>query len=241
MKHKILAAVGIFASLLVVASPLSAYAAVDHVVMDSLVGEFSTGTIAAYGHYMDGSTEVNYYGVPVDLSGVSTEPQLINAANAAVASFATSQGYPLTNGIIWPYTTTDQVNAAIAAATSTLGAPPMIVSGVAKSNTYAVTGAPAVAGGSGVARFYIDSNGDGTGTAPSEVETDSLSATVWNTAASYLPEAFTVDTNRKYIDITEGKLNFSTGLAGLLNVLTGATIGAAANGTVVHAFVIVKK
>src|SRR6202044_579934 len=60
---------------------------------------------------------------------------------------------------------------------------PMYVSGVAKSNYYAVVGSPTVAGGAGVARFYVDTNGDGTGTAPSAIFTPSLQAVIWNTSA----------------------------------------------------------
>lgn len=116
--------------------------------------------------------------------------------------------------------------------------PPLRVGGVVKTGTYAVIAAPTVAGGAGVARFYIDSNGDGTGTAPSEVYTSSLQAVVVNTTASYLPQSMTVDTNKKYIDVKMGQL--ATGLAGIIPILTGA-VANAANGTVVNCTVFVKK
>lgn len=123
----------------------------------------------------------------------------------------------------------------------TLESIPMYVSGVAKTGYYAVVGAPSVAGGAGVARFYIDSNGDGTGTAPSAVFSSSLQAVVWNSTAAYIPQSITVDTNRKYIDVKMGTLNFSTGLAGILSVLTGASIANAANGTTVNCLVLVQQ
>lgn len=111
------------------------------------------------------------------------------------------------------------------------------VSGVSKMNLFPIMASPAVAGGSGVARFYIDSNGDGTGTAPSAVYTASLQAVVVNTTASYLPQSITVDTNRKYIDVKMGQL--ATGLAGIIPILTGA-VANAANGTVVNCLVFVQ-
>lgn len=120
-------------------------------------------------------------------------------------------------------------------------APPMYVSGVAKTGYYAVVGSPAVAGGAGVARFYIDTNGDGTGIAPSEVHTASLQAVVWNSSNVYVPESLTVDTNRKYIDVTIGRLNFTDAVVSLTTVLTSASIGNAPNGTVVNCLVFVKK
>lgn len=114
---------------------------------------------------------------------------------------------------------------------------PMRVSGVAKNGCYPIVAAPTVAGGAGVARFYIDSNGDGTGTAPSAVYTASLQAVVVNSTASYLPQSITVDTNRKYIDVKMGQL--ATGLAGIIPILTGA-VANAANGTVVNCLVFVQ-
>lgn len=118
---------------------------------------------------------------------------------------------------------------------------PMVVSGIAKTNTYPVVGAPTVAGGAGVARFFIDSNGDGTGTAPSEVYTSSLQATVFNTTLGYVPQSFTVDTSKKYIDVKMGSLSFS-GLTILGQTVLGAqSVANAANGIVVNCSVFVKK
>lgn len=148
-----------------------------------------------------------------------------NYANQAILDYCTAYGYTAVSSvanIIWP---DDQ-------------SIPMYVGGVAKNNTYSVVAAPAVAGGAGVARFYIDSNGDGTGTAPSAVFASSLQAVVVNTTASYLPQSVTVDTNRKYIDVKMGQL--ATGLAGIIPILTGA-VANAANGTTVNCLVLVQK
>lgn len=115
------------------------------------------------------------------------------------------------------------------------------VGGVAKTGTYAVAAAPVVAGGAGVARFYVDTNGDGTGTAPSEIEIATLQTVVTNTTLGYVPQSFTVDTSRKYIDVKMGALSFS-GLTILGQTVLGAqSIANAANGITVNCFVIVKQ
>lgn len=118
---------------------------------------------------------------------------------------------------------------------------PMMVAGVAKSSTYAVVGAPAVAGGAGVARFYIDSNGDGTGTAPSEVYASSLQAVIVNSTSSYVLTGVSVDTNRKYIDVTMKALTFAGITVAGIGVLGSQSLVAAANATVVNCSVFVKK
>lgn len=153
------------------------------------------------------------------------------AAAAAQAAYATAQGYSITNNEPWYEHVLTAVGAAL----------PMYVNGVAKIGTFPVVASPSVAGGSGVVRFYIDSNGDGTGTAPSEVYAGSLQAVVVNSTTVYQISSVSVDTNRKYIDITMRALTFATGLAGLISVVTGASLANAANGTVVNCFVVVKK
>lgn len=170
-----------------------------------------------------------------DSTGLTTPAAIYAAGIVAANAFATANGF-VYSSFINEFTTASDVNSLIDAATSA-----MIVGGVAKANTYAVASAPAVAGGSGVVRFYTDSNGDGTGTAPSEIELSTLQAYVVNTSAVYVIGSISVDTNRKYIDITMKALTFATGLAGLLSVITGASLANAANGTSVNCFVIVKK
>jgi hypothetical protein len=165
--------------------------------------------------------------VPLTVVGTDTDTTIESRISSSVAAFL------ITNGLSAPsleYFLFD-----------TQPVPSMQISGVAKTGGYLVSASPTVAGGAGVARFYVDSNGDGTGTAPSEVEVSTLQAVVINTTAAYLPQSVTVDTNRKYIDIKMGFLSFSTGLAGLLNVITGASVGNAANGTTVNCLVYVKK
>lgn len=118
---------------------------------------------------------------------------------------------------------------------------PMYVSGVAKTGYFAVVGAPVVAGGAGVARFYLDTNGDGTGTAPSEVYAPSLQAIIVNASAAYVVTAVTVDTNRKYIDVTMKAVTFSGVTVVGISVLGSQSLVAAANGTSVNCLVLVKK
>lgn len=175
-------------------------------------------------------------GQPIDFvtvypiySGGESFPQLRALADTAFLAYAASKSYGMTQADIEG--PTDGFALAL----------PMLVSGVAKLNTYSIAAQPTIAGGAGVARFYTDSNGDGTGTAPSEIEISTLQAYVVNGSAVYGIGAVTVDTNRKYIDITMKTLSFASTILSLITVLTGATFGAAANGIVVNCFVIVKK
>lgn len=170
--------------------------------------------------------------LPISIAYSDNDVAIQAKVAAAINGFCSSASLPVPT-IDWLTTTPTDLAAAIAAS-----AVPMYVSGVAKTGYYAVVAAPAVAGGAGVARFYIDSNGDGTGTAPSAVFTGSLQAVVPSSTATYQLQSFTVDTNRKYIDVKMGTL--STGLAGIIPILTGA-IGNTANGTAINCFVLVQK
>lgn len=154
--------------------------------------------------------------------------------------------------MIWPYYDKNLVAQDIAAATSSLAtqlAPvPMYVNGVAKTGYSAASGSATVAGGSGVARFYLDSNNDGTGTALySEVYPTTVQAYVLNSANVYIPSAVTVDGSRKYIDITMKQQAFSSSnalislIGGLASFITGQTFGAAPNGTAINVLVIGKQ
>lgn len=177
------------------------------------------------------STGVNTagYNIPVALSNGTQSADLDSEVEAAINTYLTNQGVPTPGSFVWTVATPAQVAAAIL---------PMQVGAVKKSGFYPVVASPTVAGGVGVARFFVDSNGDGTGTAPSEIELASLQAVVVNTTASYLPQSMTADTNRKYIDVKMGQL--ATGLAGIIPILTGA-VANAANGTIVNCTVFVKK
>lgn len=204
-------------------------------ILKALVSGWSIGgnvpNLDVYLESDDGTLSVSVI-IPVTYAYSDTDLTLQAAANGMITSFCTGLGLPAPI-IDWLATTPTDLAAAIAAS-----AVPMYVSGVAKTGYYAVVAAPAVAGGAGVARFYIDSNGDGTGTAPSAVFSGSLQAVVPSSTATYQLQSFTVDTNRKYIDVKMGTL--STGLAGIIPILTGA-IGNTANSTVVNCFVLVQK
>lgn len=186
--------------------------------------------IAVDVQFYDGNTCVFEYNIELtDTSQYGSTESIQAYANTLILAMAVAQGFTsltLNSQILWDETLTQY---------------PMYVSGVAKIGTYAVTATPAVAGGAGVARFYVDTNGDGTGTAPGEIEIATLQAVVVNTSAAYVLGAVSVDTNRKYIDVTMKALTFTTGLAGILNVLTGANLTNATNGTSVNCYVIVKK
>lgn len=180
--------------------------------------------------FFDSSTPANCVDVQnlmFDMGDATDSASMETAIIAVINTYATAQSYTLSDGIVGLFNSDLNL--------------PMIVGGVAKTNTYSVAAAPTVAGGAGVVRFYTDSNGDGTGTAPSEIELFTLQAYVVNTSAVYVIGSISVDTNRKYIDITMKSLAFTTGLAGLLNVITGASLANAANGTAVNCLVTVKK
>lgn len=146
------------------------------------------------------------------------------AAAAAILSYASGAGYSITAA---------GINSPIDSL--------MYAAGVAKYAYVPITAAPAVAGGAGVARFFIDTNGDGTGTAPAEVFAPSVQAVVVNATGAYVMTAVTVDTNRKYIDVTMKALTFSGITVVGIPVLGSQSLVAAANGVVVNCLVFVKK
>lgn len=189
------------------------------------------------------NTFTGNYEIPVAVPSITDTDATIEANIVAdITAFCSTNGITVPSSFDWTVTSPSDVATAIAAAIAALpSALPMLVSGVAKANTYPIVGAPSVAGGAGVARFFIDSNGDGTGTAPSAVFASSLQAVVVNASNVYIPSSVTVDTNRKYIDVGLKELTFASTILSLINVLTGASLGAAPNATVVNCFVLVQK
>lgn len=115
-------------ALLILLTPLAAaHAAVDRAVVHGF-GEGAPGHIQAGTHFMDGSTESQLYYIDMVIGTSTTEQQLLDKANASITSFATTQGYTLTNGIIWPFLSPNQVNSLIASATSSLVTTPVVTS-----------------------------------------------------------------------------------------------------------------
>lgn len=94
-----------------------------------------------------------------------------------------------------------------------------------------------VAGGAGVATFYTDTNGDGTGDAlyPS-LSADQLSFFVDGVTDQYAFPTITVAGNKKSVTVTAQRQNFTTGnvllnlLGSLATVVNGVTYVNAANG-----------
>lgn len=119
MKTKFAAVAGI-AGLLVMLSPLSAFAAVDRAVMEGIGSGPNPGQLFACAHYMDGSTETSIYCSTVNIGSADNSSAILTASVAAVQSDAAGFGYTLTKGVVWPFASIDQVNAAIASATSSL-------------------------------------------------------------------------------------------------------------------------
>jgi hypothetical protein len=243
-----------------IATP-QAHAAVDRAIVTNTFG-LPEGAYVYNVLFMDGSSVTESYSDSVNVGTSSTQAQLISKVQAAVQSYAAGQGYSIGTPV-WPWASNkdiaaatstlasvSQVNSLIASATSSLASDlsqPMYVNGTSKTGYYAVTASSTVSGGSGVVRFYVDTNGNGTGTAPSEIYLSSLSAQVWSAGAPFYPGTVTVDSNRKYIDIGMKQMSVTTA-TGLINLLgggasfvTGLTPANAADGTVVNAFVLVKK
>lgn len=166
------------------------------------------------GSYVDSTT----FNVP--RTDVVRMGLLFDNIKTNVLSYASSNSYSITAlDIIWPM-------------------PIGFSSGVEKLGIVPYVSSATVAGGAGVVRFYLTDDGTSTGNAAfSEIDTDSIQVQVFNSSAVYVPASVTVDTNKKYIDVTMNKLNFTTGLAGILSVLIGAALGPAANGTVVKCLV----
>lgn len=193
------------------------------------LGYSPTGTDGGVSFVLRDSNNIYNFSTtaPLTVVGTDTDVSVESRVSSAVASFL------ITNGLTAP-----DVEYFLFDPTPAL---PTLVSGVAKTGTFFVTGSPTVAGGSGVVRFYIDSNGDGTGTAPSEVYASSLQTVVVNGSNLFVPSVVSVDTNRKYIDVTMLRQNFTSTLLSLVNVLTGATLGSAPNGTTINCLVLVKK
>lgn len=175
--------------------------------------------------FVSGSAVTDGEYLTLTLSGITDDVSYRAAIVSAITAYATAHSLTLNEGIVWPYPTNPQD----------------IVSGVSKASTYFVTGAPVVAGGAGVVRFYIDSNGDGSGTAPSEVYASSLQAVVVNGTNLYQITAVTVDVAKKYIDIGMKALTF-TGITLLsTNILGSVALNNAANGIAVNCLVLVKQ
>lgn len=189
---------------------------------------FDGSGLSVNASYLDTATGIisDVPAISLNLSSVSDGPSLDAVGVAAVNAYSVAQGYTISQLIKG------------AAPDSLI---PMYVNGVAKTGYYAVVGNPAVAGGAGVARFYTDSNGDGTGTAPSEIFTPSLQAVIVNASAAYVVTGVSVDTNRKYIDVTMKALTFSGVTVVGVSVLGSQSLVVATNGTTVNCLVLVKK
>lgn len=199
------------------------------------------------------SQVIDSHDFDVPYSGVSDASSRQAAMQSSILSYSTSHSYGVgANSIIWSYYDKSLVAQDIAAATSSLATQmatvPMYVNGVAKTGYSAASGTATVAGGSGVARFYLDSNNDGTGTALySEVYATTVQAYVLNSANVYIPSAVSVDGSRKYVDITMKQQAFSSTnalvslLGALASFVTGQTFGAAPNGTVLNVLLIGKQ
>ena len=88
-------------------------------VNQAVAGGFAIGpgvSLSVDTSYMDGGTSIGAYTIPFSIAGVSTMPQLIAAAEAAIQAEAVANSYTLTNGIVWPWIQESQVDAKIAAA-----------------------------------------------------------------------------------------------------------------------------
>lgn len=126
---------------------ITKYMAVDRAIVDSL-GPVGGGQLYASAHFMDGTTEADTYNIFFDVSSAMSEQNVFDAAKAAVTAYATGHSYTLTNGIIMPFLSHDEVTSLITA---------MLPSAPASYQTIVSqtgTSAPAVSGGLTPANTY---------------------------------------------------------------------------------------
>ncbi len=118
MKKKFIA----LALLLVLSAPISASAAVDRAYLYNISPVNST-TFASGIEYLDGATSVNSTSFQFPIGTISNTAQLETAAKAAALTDAANWGYTLTNGVFWEIPQPSEIQAMIAAATSSLPMP----------------------------------------------------------------------------------------------------------------------
>ncbi len=109
------------AALLLVA-PLGVSAAVDRAYIYN-ISPVNTTTFAAGIEYLDGTSSVNSAAFQFPIGTISTTAQLETAAKAASMTDAANWGYTLTNGVFWEIPQPSEIQAMIAAATSSLPLP----------------------------------------------------------------------------------------------------------------------
>lgn len=134
-------------------SLIPTYMAVNRAVIRDLEdGGYPNWFVVPY--FLDGTTGsvVASYGVQFSIAGALTRDDIITAAETAVQTYATLQGYTLPAGIIWTLATDAVINGLIAAAippapssyqtivSQTGTAAPAVSGGLVPVNTYA--GAP---------------------------------------------------------------------------------------------------
>lgn len=89
--------------------------------------------------YLNGSTYVSTYGSEVPITSVSSQADLVAATEVVINAYATSQSFTLSEGIVWPSVTTNDVNALIKAAAGASSYQTIV--------SQTGTSAPAVSGG----------------------------------------------------------------------------------------------
>lgn len=102
-------------ALVMLLGALPAHAAVDRAIIDSVGAGDISGHLGAAAHYMDGTTEVELRNVFFSNGTLQTEQDIIDAAEAAVISYASGQGYSAvdTNTVFWPFLDKNEILALI--------------------------------------------------------------------------------------------------------------------------------
>lgn len=227
MLKNLLARLAVVSALLLCAVP--ALAATDHAVVVSMGPGGSMGTFNAAVFYMDGST-VTEVSITDDLTvGTSTtQQQLLDKVSTFVESYATLQGYSIGSNVIYPFTSTSDISAAVAAATSTLTPVDYYNNGskltAAKVLAYSTTTT------SGSAVVYLTSNGLSGGTAlcPNSINHVNLIA---NDSGNTLGLGWALTNSNKTLTITANVRSFTSTTVLGISVLGSSSLAAAANGT----------
>jgi hypothetical protein len=110
---------GAVLSLGVFLTPLTSFAAIDRAVMNVGPDGNLNGTMSWIADFFDGTTYQFSTGDYFDVSTTTTSLDYITKAQAAAGQWAAGQGYTI-NTFVWPYARIQDVNSAVAAATSSL-------------------------------------------------------------------------------------------------------------------------
>lgn len=114
MKNKLIG----FLSVAILLSPMSALAAPDRAIIETIAGN-GAGSVDAYTHFMDAGSETQYYGVHAYIGTSTDAGGITDSINAAVKAYGLVQGWNLTS-FVWPWLTATETQAMASTTATTL-------------------------------------------------------------------------------------------------------------------------